>query len=611
MSALPVHVRHIEVKMTPTVNSDPGSPTASSAVEAWLEKLDIALTAGDVDGATALFVEDCFWRDFVAFTWNIATYEGRAEIADMLRVTLPSVRPRQWKVSGPVTRTDEVIEAGISFETEQLRGEGVLRLRNGLGWVLLTTAVELKGFEEPTGSRRIAGTEHGARRGRVSWQERRRREAAGLGYETQPFCLVVGGGQAGLAIGATLRRLGVPALIVDRHARPGDAWRRRYEHLCLHDGVWYNGMPYLPYPDDWPVFCPKDKMGDFLQAYASIMELSFWGSTECVSARFDEAEEEWVVELLRDGVAVTVRPKHLVLAIGNHGAPHTPELVGSETFSGDIIHSSQFSGGAAYAGRRCVVVGSGNSAHDICLDLWEHGADVTMLQRSSSHVVRSDVLIKDLLGGLYSEEALAEGMTTERADMRRASYPLRLLTEAHKEMWKGIREREKDYYDKLEAVGFALDFAEDGAGIAIKALRRGAGWYVDEGATELITSGEVKLQRGSISEIRTGSVVLDTGAEIDADLVVLATGYQPLISVIERLTSPEIAAGLGRCGGIGSGLDGDPGPWAGETRNYYMPTPHGNLWLTGGGLASVRFYSRFLGLQLKARMEKLDTTCHR
>ena len=77
--------------------------------------------------------------------------------------------------------------------------------------------------------------------------------------------LIVGGGQGGIGLGARLKRLGVPTLIVDALPRPGDAWRKRYKSLCLHDPVWYDHLPYLPFPDHWPVFTPKDKIGDWLE----------------------------------------------------------------------------------------------------------------------------------------------------------------------------------------------------------------------------------------------------------------------------------------------------------------------------------------------------------
>ena len=116
---------------------------------------------------------------------------------------------------------------------------------------------------------------------RRTWKEEREQEAAELGTSTQPYCLIVGGGQGGIALGARLRQLGVPTIIVDKHARPGDAWRKRYKSLCLHDPVWYDHLPYIDFPKNWPVFSPKDKIGDWLEMYAKVMELNYWGSTTC------------------------------------------------------------------------------------------------------------------------------------------------------------------------------------------------------------------------------------------------------------------------------------------------------------------------------------------
>ena len=104
------------------------------------------------------------------------------------------------------------------------------------------------------------------------------------------MCVIVGGGQGGIALGARLRRLGVPTLIVEKNERPGDSWRKRYKSLCLHDPVWYDHLPYLPFPDHWPVFSPKDKIGDWLEMYTKVMELNYWSSTTRCKARYDEAD---------------------------------------------------------------------------------------------------------------------------------------------------------------------------------------------------------------------------------------------------------------------------------------------------------------------------------
>ena len=197
----------------------------------------------------------------------------------MLTARLADVAPSNWRVDGDATSADGITEAWFTFETRLSRGKGLLRLREGCAWTLLTTMVELKGFEEKTGAHRAAGAEHGVHKGRKSWGEQHAEELATLGYAEQPDVVVIGGGQGGIALGARLRRLGVPTVIVEKNARPGDSWRNRYKSLCLHDPVWYDHLPYLNFPDDWPVFSPKDKLGDWLGAYTKIMELNYWSST--------------------------------------------------------------------------------------------------------------------------------------------------------------------------------------------------------------------------------------------------------------------------------------------------------------------------------------------
>ena len=160
----------------------------------------------------------------------------------------------------------------------------MLRLIGGQAFTLLTTLDELSGHEEPVNQRRARGVRHGAFRDRATWAESRAREAAELGYTVQPEVLIIGGGQGGIALGARLRQLGVPTIIVERNERPGDSWRKRYKSLALHDPVWYDHLPYLPFPASWPVFSPKDKIGDWLEMYAKVMELNYWGSTTCKSA---------------------------------------------------------------------------------------------------------------------------------------------------------------------------------------------------------------------------------------------------------------------------------------------------------------------------------------
>ena len=213
------------------VNPETVTPTMRAA--AWLRSFEDALTQHDVAGAAALFVKVSFWRDLVSFTWNITTLEGPSEISEMLERRLSDVAPNNFTLDGEATATGDVTEAWFTFETAVGRGSGFLRLRPEGCWTLLTSLSELKGFEEKQGETREKGAEHGAERHRKSWLERKAREEAELGSARQPYCVIVGGGQGGLGLGARLRRLGVPTIIIDKHERPGDAWRKQLQVSLL------------------------------------------------------------------------------------------------------------------------------------------------------------------------------------------------------------------------------------------------------------------------------------------------------------------------------------------------------------------------------------------
>jgi putative flavoprotein involved in K+ transport len=585
-----------------------GMSTPTQDVSTWLSTFEDALDRADYDAAVDMFEEESYWRDLVSFTWNIKTLEGQAEIKAMLEARIPDVKPSNWKIDGDASSADGLTEGWFSFETAVARGKGHLRLKEGRCWTILTTMVELKGFEEQKGPTRPKGVQHGVAIDRKTWLDQKAQAEAELGYTTQPYCVIVGGGQGGIGLGARLRRLGVPTIIVERHKRPGDSWRSRYKSLCLHDPVWYDHLPYLPFPDDWPVFSPKDKIGDWLEMYTKVMELNYWHSTECKSARYDEAAQEWIVTVDREGETVVLRPKQLILATGMSGIPNVPEIPGAGTFKGQQHHSSKHSGGEAYRGKKCIVVGSNNSAHDICADLWEHGADVTMLQRTSTHIAKSETLMELALGGLYSESALQAGITTDKADLIFASIPYRIMHTLQIPAYEEMARRDADLYDRLKKAGFMLDFGDDGSGLFMKYLRRGSGYYIDVGASELVADGKIKLKSGvTIEQIKEHSVVLSDGSELPADLIVYATGYGSMNGWAAKIISQEVADRVGKCWGLGSNTTKDPGPWEGELRNMWKPTQQEALWFHGGNLHQSRHYSQFLSLQIKARMEGIPT----
>ena len=582
----------------------------NTKIDSALNKLGKALESGDIDAAVNLFQADCYWRDLVTFTWNLRTMEGHDQIREMLKSQLATIKPRHFHQDNTEAASDGdgITQGWFEFETELARGYGQIRLKHGLIWTLLTTMTELKGHEEPKGTRRPMGAAHGHDPERKTWKESREQEMAELGHSVQPNVLIIGGGQGGIALGARLRQLGVPTIIIDKNERPGDAWRKRYKSLCLHDPVWYDHLPYLPFPENWPVFAPKDKIGDWLEMYTKVMELNYWTSTTCKSAKYDEAAKEWTVVVERDGKEIVLKPKQLVLATGMSGKANVPVFKGQETFRGEQQHSSQHPGPDAYRGKKVVVIGSNNSAHDICAALWEGGADVTMVQRSSTHIVRSETLMEIGLGDLYSERAVAGGMTTRKADLIFASLPYRIMHEFQIPLYEKMREKDAAFYAALEKAGFQLDWGADGSGLFMKYLRRGSGYYIDVGACDLIIDGSIKLKSGSdIDHLTESSVVLKDGTELPADLIVYATGYGSMNGWAADLISKEVADKVGKCWGLGSDTPKDPGPWEGEQRNMWKPTQQEGLWFHGGNLHQSRHYSQYLSLQLKARQLGLDT----
>lgn len=532
----------------------------------WLAAFANNSGVGDGEGVADSFADECYWRDYLPFGWTLQTLEGRQAIADFARERGPKTRLGKVRFEG----APDDKQGLFSFQTTDGPGRGHIRIEDGLCTTLFTM---LDGFHEPVASEETSYND--------------------------PSVLIVGGGQGGLALGAQLADLGVSYLIVDKYPRAGDQWRSRYDSLVLHDPVWYDHLPFKPFPKDWPIFTPKDQMGDWLESYAMELSLNIWTSTELTQARYESGTNTWIAELEKDGHTQSIQPQHIVLALGLSGFAKTPAFEGQDVFKGQQSHSSAYKSGAELAGQNVVIVGANNSAHDIASDLATHGAKPTMLQRSSTLVVRQEDYCEKVLGPLYSEEALARGITTRIADVLQTAMPIRLLEKHHRLIWDGIREVQADYYQKLTDAGFCLDFAEDGTGLGMKYRRTASGYYIDVGASQMVIDGRIGIRSGcAISHLSEDAVHLSTGEALPADAIFYATGYGNMTDWVAALIDQETAERVGPCWGYGSDTKGDPGPWVGELRNMWVPTAQKGLWFTGGNLSQARFCSRLLALQL-------------
>lgn len=581
-------------------------PVVAESAGAWLGAFDAALRAGVPEGVAALFRaspdDDCHWRDLFALGWQLNRVSGRAPIARMLAEALPRARPRGARLAPgrtpprAVVRVGEpVIELLFELDTEVGQVSGVARLTadpegpGGLrAWIVSTSLSSIRGHEEHDNSaqRSIHGDDYYVREfGGENWLDKHRRAVA---FEDRdPAVLVIGAGQAGLSAAARLQALGIDTLVIDRETRVGDNWRRRYHALTLHNEVHVNHLPYMPFPPNWPVFIPKDKLANWFESYVDAMDLRVWTGTELTHGDWDDASGCWTVTLRgADGRIRTLRPRHLVFGTGVSAIPVGADLPGLENFAGTLMHSGDYTQGARWRDRHAVVIGTGNSGHDVAQDLHASGARVTLVQRSPTHVV--GIREAQRVYALY-----AEGLPTEDCDLLATAMPYPVLVRAYRQSTAIAREADAPLRAGLTARGFRLTDGPDDTGFQMMYLRRGGGYYFNVGCADLVASGEIGLvQHETLAHAESTGLRLRDGRLLEADLIVTATGFLGPDAVVRRALGDAVADRAGPVWGLDA---------QGELRNMWRPTGQPGLWFIAGSLAQCRIWSKFLALQIQAR----------
>jgi hypothetical protein len=591
----------------------PCEDTKSDAVDMknaaadWLAAFADALDHQDATAAASLFLKDGHWRDLLAFTWHLQTMNGKTAIETVLQQNLETVCPSGFRLAAGRTAPRRVARAGtqaieaiFEFKTALGRGSGVLRLipdphAGGAlrAWTLLTALEELTGHEERLSESRAGGDAFKRDWGGDNWHDLRERACA---YDDrEPVVLVVGGGQAGLGIAARLTHLGIDTLIIDSHKRIGDNWRERYHSLVLHNEVFVNHMPYMPFPETWPVYIPKDLLANWFEAYVAALELNYWTDTSMERGAYDETAGAWQITLRNgDGSERILRPRHLVMATGVSAIPVWPDdLPGLDDFAGEVMHSGAYTNGKAWTGKKALVLGTGNSGHDVAHDLSASGADVTMIQRASTHIVGLAEAQKPY--ALYSE-----GPPIEDCDLLATSFPFPVLRQGYRLMTAQAAEVDKEILDGLKARGFKLNDGVDDCGFQMSYLQRGGGYYFNVGASDLIVEGKIGLlQFDQVNQFTANGAELKNGEIQSAELLVLATGFKNMQDSVRVYLGDEVADRIGPVWGFDAG---------GELRNMWKRTAQPGLWFTAGSLAQCRIYSRYLALQIKAcEVELLST----
>ncbi|KAF9552961.1 FAD/NAD-P-binding domain-containing protein [Agrocybe pediades] len=578
----------------PGVNDE---AAASQIAAKWFSKISVALSNHDIAGVLGQLCPDALWRDTNALTWDIRTFDGAVKINQFLDARLEecNVCSPTWKgfsqYQKPFPDTAWIL-GHFAFETDVGHCTCVFRLvpspdNQWRAYTMYTNLDNLKQFPELIGPLRpqvpVPGDE---------WLSRRQ-----LDMETDftPTVLIVGAGQSGIILAARLKYLGVETLLVEKDANIGDSWRKRYDSLCLHFPVWFDHMPYIPFPPTWPKYTPGPKFADWLASYANALELNIWTSSTVLGAA-KEANGKWKVRILREnnGIERIFYVNHFVIATGlGDGVPRMPEISNESVFEGSIIHSSQYKLPKAYLGKKVLVVGAGNSAHDIASDMARNGIDVTLFQRSSTFIMDLDKGWKYLGGALYNEG----GPPVDLADLLSQSIPPLLLEGGMAQRGaKAILLDQRDMIDGLKEVGYRPSLGLLDAGIHLSLKQRGGGHHFDTGAAKHIIQGKIKIKSGTnIKTYERNGVQFEDETSVQADAVIYATGCGDMRGFIRQLCGDDIASMCPPL--IGANDEGEI--------NWYRPLPVGGLWYMHGNLSLNRFYSKHVAMYIKADEENL------
>lgn len=309
----------------------------------------------------------------------------------------------------------------------------------------------------------------------------------------QTSVIILGAGPSGLATAGCLREKGVRFVVVEGAGTVGSTWRSRYERLHLHTIKQFSALPGLPWPATVPTYPSRDEVVAYLERYAAKFQIEPRFGVDVTSARYDGAQ--WVVRAGED----EIRARSLVVATGYNRVPKVPSWPGQERFRGEILHSSEYRNGAAWKGKRALVVGIGNSGGEIAIDLWEHGAETAISVRSPVHVVPRDLFgLPAQVNSLF----LLGRLPPKIADRIANALLGRVIGDLSR---FGLR--------------------RPTLGPVSQVLETGRIPLIDVGTIELVKQGRLQIYPGP-RELTEDGVIFTDDREIKADVLVLATGFR-------------------------------------------------------------------------------------
>lgn len=340
--------------------------------------------------------------------------------------------------------------------------------------------------------------------------------------------------------------MGISALVLDRHERVGDSWRKRYKSIRLHTPSYTDSWPFLAFPTDWPKVPTRDMIADFAEHYAQALGLDVWLKTNATGFSYQPSSREWHINLQQPNDHHTLKAKHVVFATGVYAdQPVIPHFPNQEHFTGQVYHSSQHTTALQIPdlhNKRVAIIGAGPSAHDVAQDFASHSAQaVTLIQRQAIFSM-SMAAMESTVFFLWN----LPGLSTEDADLIGNSTPIAVIRTMSVDMTKAMAKEDADMIAGLRRAGMALKVGDDGYGVADHQLIRGGQYYIDQGANQMIADGRIGVFQcdEGVSHFDETGIALKNGKHVDADVVVLATGYQRNVSTVRESMGAKVAERL-------------------------------------------------------------------
>jgi cation diffusion facilitator CzcD-associated flavoprotein CzcO len=522
----------------------PENVDAVSVAQEWIRSLRERLKAKDFSGLDSLFVERSWWRDFLALTWDMRSIEGMGPITkyltssdhnleDITMITTGGLQPVLMNMGG------QWITAGFNFTTKFGTGRGCVYLINTgpsewKAWIVHTQLEKL--HEKSQSQNQANGTTNGK------------------SYDHK--VIIVGGGQAGMALAAYLQASNITDyLILDKHEMAGGAWNSRYDSVTAHTPKFSDNWAFANYPEDFPMWPKRNDLVKWMKSYAAKLRLNIQYSTNITEVTRATGPRGLFTIHLTDnasGNTSTMTCQHVVLAAGIFAdIPRVPTFPSQSRFKGPMYHTSKHSNAAAMApdvkSKRIAIIGTGTSAHDIAADYVNAGAkSVTLVQRGAIFSLSR----KSVTDGFMAAYNPANGATNDEADIVTNAIPTNVLRSLGVGMTMQMSEWDREMLDGLEEKGVRLKRGHDGDGFPDWLLVRHGCFYIDQGANQMIMDGKIKFvsSEGGVKDVDERGVVLDDGKVVEADVLVLATGFERNIEVVRKLMGNEAVKKVGNLG---------------------------------------------------------------